>query len=213
MIYEHALFHDEGVSTRTEPALLRTSKQIRAEAELMFYAINEFHADIHEEDDHHGICSWLKHKAGPRLSSIRKLTLHVEMPSVGSKTYPAENAADDALPDDEDAFLPGLLMMMHIMAKIRKVKFDRCHQCVVHFTVNGAPDCESFEKIEAMTLREQDRYQGAKFLLMSLVYGERRTVDAMSDENGGPAQLYGLYDAIRRHRAGSPGSVCERAES
>ncbi|KJX96265.1 hypothetical protein TI39_contig685g00005 [Zymoseptoria brevis] len=178
----------------------------------MYYALNDFYAYVHEEETRPQLCSWLKGKAGPRVNVIRRLELRVEMPSIARKPASTRNTDNgNAVEDDGEDFFKGLLMMMHIMATIRKVKFDRCYKCVVNFTVNGAPDSESFEKIEAMSLPEQDRYQGAKFLLMSLMHGERRTVDAMLDEVDGPYELYALYHAIERHRAGGPWLVDDMA--
>lgn len=81
-IYAYALFEQDGVEIHSEPALLQTCHQIRGEASLMFWAINRFEVDIHEDHQNHGLYEWLE-KAGARLGLVQSFTVHIEMPSVG----------------------------------------------------------------------------------------------------------------------------------
>lgn len=80
-IYAHALFDPDGADIHSRPALLQTCKQIQDEASLMYWAINDFRIDIHEDKDNHGPCHWLR-KAGPRLQLVRRLSIHIEIPSL-----------------------------------------------------------------------------------------------------------------------------------
>lgn len=107
IIYAYSLFSPDGVTINSEPALLRTCKQIRSEATLMYWAINNFKISIHEERLNHKLCRWLQN-AGSRLRLVQSLTVHIEMPSVGSKTEPPEDEAQEVCPVE-------FLHLMHIV--------------------------------------------------------------------------------------------------
>lgn len=106
-IYAHTLFEQDEVDITTEPALLKTCHQIRREASLMFWAINRFKVDIHEEKIDHKLCRWLK-TAGARLLLVKGLTIHIEDPSVGSKVEAIED-------ETHEASLAGFLHLLHIL--------------------------------------------------------------------------------------------------
>lgn len=106
-IYAYTLFDPNGVDINSEPALLRTCKQIRGEASLMHWAINQFQVEIHEENISHELCRWLK-KAATRLWLVRGLTINIEMPSVGSRPEEGDEETPEASP-------AGFLHLMHIM--------------------------------------------------------------------------------------------------
>lgn len=102
-IYAYTLFEPNGANINAEPALLGTCKQIRSEAALMYWAINEFKINIHEEKMNHEICRWLE-KAGSRLRLVQSLAIHIEMPSIGAKP---ETPEDEALEE--------FLHLMHVV--------------------------------------------------------------------------------------------------
>ena len=87
-IYERALFERRPVSISknfwTEPALLRTCKQIREEAELLFYSMNNFTCVTNVYDDH-ALClaQWLGNGPKLKLALIKSLTLSIEVPGSG----------------------------------------------------------------------------------------------------------------------------------
>ena len=200
-IYEYALYEPSGAKIWNEPSLLYTCKSIRAEAELMYYAINHFTIDIHEERIGHDLCRWLKTKAGPRTRLIRSLSIHVQMPSLMEQP----NVLTDLDNDDDDEFEDcgsiGFMQLLHVMESVRKASFSQEPvEKVVSFTVNGARDDEKFDKIETMSSTDQERYRGAKFLLLSLVHGEANTIAALEAEDC-EEQLEALDMVIRERRA------------
>ncbi|USW51067.1 hypothetical protein Slin15195_G043860 [Septoria linicola] len=196
LCYEFALYEPAGARIWNEPNLLHTCKSIRLEAELMYYAINDFVTEIHEEHIGHDLCAWLKTKAGPRTRLIRSLSLHVQMPSLTEHTIDSGEADEE-----DDCGSVAFLQLLHIMESIRSAPFAiQSLEKVVNFTLNGARDDERFGKIEQMLPADQDRYQGAKFLILSLVHGESTTVDAL-DADDCREQLELLDQVIRTKRA------------
>lgn len=106
-IYAYTLFEPHGAYINSEPALLRTCKQIRDEASLMYWAINQFQVDIHEERIDHRLCQWLQ-RAASRLWLVQSLTVHIEMPSVGPRPETSEDETGEASP-------AGFNHLMHIV--------------------------------------------------------------------------------------------------
>lgn len=63
---------------------------------------------------------------------------------------------------------------------LRKADWGRADlENVIKFTLNGACDSETFEKIERMSSTDQDRFRGSKFFLLCLVHGMVETAQAM----------------------------------
>ncbi|KAK5134781.1 hypothetical protein LTR08_006156 [Meristemomyces frigidus] len=85
-IYHLALYERRPVAitpNRTmEPSLLKTCKQIRNEAELLFYAINHFTAIITFSPSQH-LVYWLGQGPKQKLALIRSLTVRYERPGHG----------------------------------------------------------------------------------------------------------------------------------
>lgn len=52
------------------------------------------------------------------------------------------------------------------------------------FTLNGACDSEAYDKIDAMSPGDQDRFRGSKFLLLCLVHGVIETAEAVEAIDG-----------------------------
>ena len=197
VIYDFTLHNPSGVEIWEEPGILRTCKQIRSEAEQMFYAVNDFFGIEHEDHESHGLCcQWLKMKA-PYLHLIRSLTIRCDMPSLGRKMAQTNPAQDDEI-DDEVAFR-GFYHQLHIMDELREAQFGRDVGNVVRFTLNGAHDAEHFDKIDAMSTEDQDRYRSAKFLIFFLVYGLDTTMDN-AEANTADKLLRGMDDAIQQRR-------------
>ncbi|KAK4621396.1 hypothetical protein CLAFUW4_07291 [Fulvia fulva] len=197
LIYEFTLRSSSGVEIWTEPGILRTCKQIRAEAEQMFYAVNDFFGIEHEDNESHGLCcQWLKTKAS-YLPLIRSLTIRCEMPSLGRKVPHIDPAQDEEI-DDEVVF-QGFYHQLHIMDELREAQFGRDVGNVVRFTLNGAHDAEHFDKIDAMSTEDQDRYRSAKFLIFFLVYGLDTTMDN-AEASTADRSLRGMDDAIQQRR-------------
>lgn len=200
-IYEHALYEPRGAEIWTEPGLLRTCSAIRAEAELMYYAINDFSTTMHEDYMNHDLCQWLQHKAGQRIGLIRALKINVEMPSIRDKYSTDVTAAEEE--DITNTSDLGFFQLMHIIESIRAAKFrDLWAENIVTWTLNGAGDAETFQHIDSMSISDQDRYRGAKFLLLCMVHGEWKTVKALHAEDSLKA-LSELDEVVRRRRAGS----------
>ncbi|KAM3417598.1 hypothetical protein BST61_g5834 [Cercospora zeina] len=199
LCYEHALYEPKGARIRNEPSLLSTCKAIREEAELMYYAINDFEVTIHEDHINHDLCQWLQAKSGPRIRSIRSLSLHVQMPWISAQPANATNGSAEG--EDDECGSRECLHLMHIMKSVRTVSFnDRSLEKVIRFTLNGARDDEHFDKIEQMSTADQDRYRGAKFLILSLVHGEAATVEALENDDC-ELRLEELDRALRERRA------------
>lgn len=199
LCYEYALYEPDGAGIRNEPSLLSTCKAIREEAELMYYAINAFEVTIHEDHIDHALCQWLEDKAGPRLRSIRSLSLHVQMPWIAAQPTDTSNGLPEG--EDDECGSLGCLHLMHIMKSLRTASFnDRSLEKVVRFTLNDARDDEHFDKIEHMSTADQDRYRGAKFLILSLVHGESTTVEALESDDC-ERRLEELDHELRERRA------------
>ncbi|EME43149.1 hypothetical protein DOTSEDRAFT_54046 [Dothistroma septosporum NZE10] len=197
LIYEFALRSPADVQIRREPGILWTCKQIRAEAEQMFYAVNDFFGIEHEDHESHGLCcEWLKTKAS-YLHLIRSLTIRCEMPSLGRKVPQIDPTQVEEM-DDEVAFR-GFYHQLHIMDELREAQFGRDVGNVVRFTLNGAHDVESFDQIDAMSTEDQDRYRSAKFLIFFLVYGLDTTMDN-AEASTADKLLRGMDDAIQQQR-------------
>lgn len=106
-IYAYALFEANGADVNSQPALLKTCKQIQSEATSMYWAINGFKINIHEGTINHSLCQWLR-KAGKRLQLVQNLTIHIEMPSIVAKPDASEE-------DAQDPCALGFLHLMHIV--------------------------------------------------------------------------------------------------
>ncbi|EME81568.1 uncharacterized protein MYCFIDRAFT_211405 [Pseudocercospora fijiensis CIRAD86] len=185
-IYEYVLYEPHGAEIWDEPGLLQSSSMIRAEAELMYYAINSFRTTIHEDHMNHHLCQWLKRKAGQRIHLIRGLDIYVEMPSL--------QEVEDC--DDNSTFF----LLTHIVEELQATSFkNRSTECVVRWSLNGASDSESFENINEMSAIDQDRFRGAKFLLLFMVNGAEKTLDALHAEDS-EAVLEGFDAVVRRNR-------------
>ncbi|CZT21871.1 uncharacterized protein RCC_07737 [Ramularia collo-cygni] len=170
-IYAYALFEPNGVYINSEPALLATCKQIRGEASLMYWAVNQFHANIREQSSNRSFCRWLK-KADPRLCLIESLVIHIDMPSIGPEAVP-----DDG-PSEKSPC--GFVNLMHIVDMLRQANWRRPHiENVISFRLNGACDSETFESIDAMSEDLQDHFRGSKFFLLCLVHGSYETALAL----------------------------------
>lgn len=60
---------------------------------------------------------------------------------------------------------------------LRQADWHRPHiENVIKFTLNSACDSETLEKIDTMSIADQDRFRGAKFFLLCLVHGTIDTV-------------------------------------
>ena len=84
-ICEYALQYDEPLrispGRTSEPALLRTCRQLREETELMFYSLNRFESesDIQDLTAPH-LRHWLRRVSGDRLALVQRLTIVVQLP-------------------------------------------------------------------------------------------------------------------------------------
>ncbi|KAF7189249.1 hypothetical protein HII31_09402 [Pseudocercospora fuligena] len=204
-VYEYVLYEPDGAEIWTEPGLLQTSSMIRAEAELMYYAINRFKTTIDEDHMNHDLCQWLKRKSGQRINLIRGLDIHVEMPSL-REAHDLANTTDqpeDEAEDCDDTSNLSFYQLTHIVESIQATTFKgRPVESVVRWSLNGASDADTFESINGMSVADQDRYRGAKFLLLYMVHGADKTLDALHAEDSEPV-LNELDLAIQRNRAGA----------
>ncbi|KAF2483330.1 hypothetical protein BDY17DRAFT_310361 [Neohortaea acidophila] len=85
-IYELALYERRPVSISknfwAEAALLRTCKQVRQEAELLFYSINDFIfvTDLQENEDWKRLLHWVQRAPTQKFALIKSFTVQVEAP-------------------------------------------------------------------------------------------------------------------------------------
>ncbi|KXT03438.1 hypothetical protein AC578_1650 [Pseudocercospora eumusae] len=199
-IYEYVLYEPNGAEIWHEPGLLQTSSMIRAEAELMYYAINSFKTTIDEDHMNHDLCHWLKRKSGQRIHLIRALDVHVEMPSLRETHNPG--ARDQSSVGDDNSNL-SFFHLTHIVESLQATTFKgRSIESVVRWSLNGAGDHETFENINTMSLADQDRFRGAKFLLLYMVHGADKTMNALHAEDS-ESVLDGLDSDIQRRRVGA----------
>lgn len=204
-IYEYVLYEHNGAEIWNEPGLLQTSSMIRAEAELMYYAINRFRTNIDEDHMNHDLCQWLKRKSGQRINLIRGLDVHVEMSSLreahnsASTTDQPNQEAEDC----DDTSNLSFFQLTHIVESIQAATFKgKFVESVIRWSLNGASDAETFESINQMSVADQDRYRGAKFLLLYMVHGADKTMDALHAEDS-ESVLNELDSTIQRYRAGA----------
>lgn len=76
-------------------------------------------------------------------------------------------------------------MLTYVQHSLRRAEWNRPHiENVITFTLNSACDSEAFEKIDAMSTADQDRFRGSKFFLLCLVCGTVETALAMEAADG-----------------------------
>lgn len=215
-IWEYALYEPAGVPIRTEPGLLRTCKAIRREAELMFYAVNTFRAQIEEEHSvcpwfkNHNVCKWLKNLGDQKRKLIRGLEVNCVLEQATISVVEPEEAVSTA----EDAYF---MQLMHMLESIRDADLGRRVENVVSFTVSSSSDMsaqdgafgdrDTFEEVDQMPIEKQECCRAAKFMILWCVYGQEVVVEAMqaSDGEAAIAELdRQIQESRRRYMAAMP---------
>lgn len=201
IIWEYALDEPSGIPIGTQPGLLRTCKTIRSEAELMFYAINHFRAQIEEENIKHDVCAWLCHLGEAKRKLIRGLEVHCVIAPASMSVIETDEPTN--LSAEDDSFM----QLTHLLDSIRQTNFSRRLEDAVSFTVSSTgedkpvdrvfDDTKTFEEMDDMPIEEQECSRAAKFLILCCVYGREVLVDAMQE---GEPSIAELDRRIQDHR-------------
>lgn len=177
LIYGHALYERRPVAISknfsTEPALLRTCKQIREEAELLFYAVNDFTgiATIMADDEHDGdghIIRWLHRAPVQKLALIKSLTIRVEIP--GFEWQGILEPLNGTRPESER----NKPLCSKLIACLQESTFGhRRAEHVLNFAVHGASDNLLMEELAMVDdLDERIRHYFASYLTIDAAFGE-----------------------------------------
>ena len=97
-MYQLALYERRPVAISahfwTEPALLRSCRQVWEEAKLMFYAVNAFTSILRPRVDcDWTLPRWLQQRSAQELALIKSLKAMIEMPAYSVATQPTTDAA------------------------------------------------------------------------------------------------------------------------
>ncbi|KAK3712167.1 hypothetical protein LTR37_009258 [Vermiconidia calcicola] len=170
-IYSLALFERRPVAVSknfsVEPPLLRLCKQIRQEAELIFYAINDFSATAAlEQDSNEWLLRWLSVCPMEKIELVKTLTIRVETPG--------QDWTDDQTQEDLDPSTSRFSESPLAIA-LRKCSFGkRPFEQVVQFTMNGQGDDLSLDEVMRTTDR---RRRGMHFIALMMMLETAYGVD------------------------------------
>ena len=174
-VYQLALYECRPVAISkdfwTEPALLRVCKQIRQEAEPMFYSINDFTCVTNLRDDNSKrLVHWLTNDQPHKLSLIRSLKIMAEFPGLDfSQRIPIQTRRSDAESGD--------FLKVPLFTQLRTCVFGkRPMECVVKVDLNGRSDSLSEnETKQFIDNKRRAEHFGAEILMMAAVYGDNLT--------------------------------------
>lgn len=175
-IYELALFEQRPVSVSKnswiEPALLRTCKQIREEAELLFYSTNDFTCVTNFQDENaRCLVRWLKRGRSQKVPLIKSLTIRVEMPGLKPFDFQEMNKNDPYY---------GVIRRC-VQIELQNCVFrDRHLAEVVRVTFNGQSDDCPLEELGQVP--EAFWHIAASTFMLEVVFGERAMEVARSND-------------------------------
>ncbi|KAK3686935.1 hypothetical protein LTR37_019333 [Vermiconidia calcicola] len=194
-IYNLALFERRPVAVSknfsVEPPLLRVCKQIRQEAELIFYAINDFNAVLALEKDvieDKLLIHWLHACSKSKLELINSLTIRVEAPGYDFRAATAGSC------DSRRSFSE-----TPVGTSLRKCSFGkRSFEQVVRFTMNGqGDDLSADEFMRLPDSRRRKMHFCALLMMLETAYGVN--VETLMDE-AGKQMLMELQQKLREER-------------
>lgn len=202
-IYELSLYERRPVAISpefsSEASLLRTCKQIREEAQLLFYSINDFTCVVKLRDgNYEHLPHWLRSGPREKLSLVRSLTIRIEMPTKffdGLGRFRGD-AGPEQIEEPKEPF------RHPIIDCLRRSDFgSRLRENVIKFSVNGMDDEVPFPHAFLKPAIERNKCILAMSFLVHVAYWDDLCTAYKDGFRVAVKKLLERHDEICRNRA------------